>query len=150
MLVRLKRTTCNYVQNRRCDHPCTYELIKLNSLRARIQWMKHPLKHTMQIVNEKGQYSHELSGCLVTDWYTFINHVAWLLSGAALLEGFNGQRHPRCHENIWNLIYFLMCNLNLAYVLTKLIKNIETKQAFDFYILTLLFGYINFIINDHK
>jgi len=54
--------------------------------------MKHPLK---QIVNEKGQYGHELSGWLVTDWSTFINHVAWLLSGAALLEGLNGQRHPR-------------------------------------------------------
>jgi len=66
----------------------------LNKRTARIQWMKHPLKHTMQIVNEKGQYDHELSGWLVTDWYTFINHVAWLLSGAALLEGLNGQRHP--------------------------------------------------------
>jgi len=48
----------------------------------------------MQIVNEKGQYGHELSGWLVTDWYTFINHVAWLLSGAALLEGLADKDTP--------------------------------------------------------
>jgi len=118
------------------------------SFRARIQWMKHPLMYTMQIVNEKGQYGHEMSGWLVTDWYAFINHVAWLLSGAVLLEGLNGQRHPRCYENIWHLINFLMCNLNLAYVLTKI--NLKYRNKTSVYILTLLFGYINFIINDHK
>jgi len=66
------------------------------------------------------------------DWSlidTFINHVAWFLSGAAFLEGLNGQRHPRCYENIWNLIYFLMCYLNLAYVLTKINLKYQNKTS---------------------
>ena len=81
---------------------------------------------TMQLVkvNEKGQHGHELSGWLGTDCYTLIKHVAWLLSGSALSEGFNVHILSQLLKHIFE--FFLICRFYLILYIDMYLATISS------------------------